>query len=71
MAAIRSKDTKPEMTVRSIAHRLGYRFRLYRRDLPGKPDLVFPVRQKIVFCTQLFLASAPAMSFRHPPGDEA
>ncbi len=42
MARIRSKNTAPEMTVRSTAHQLGYRFRLHRRDLPGTPDLVFP-----------------------------
>lgn len=49
MAAIKSGNTRPEMVVRSAAHALGYRFRLRRRDLPGKPDLVFPGRRKIVF----------------------
>ena len=49
MRAIRSKDTLPEMAVRSLIHSLGYRFRLHRRDLPGKPDLVFPARRKVVF----------------------
>ena len=49
MAAIRSGGTKPEMIVRRIAHGLGYRFRLHRKDLPGKPDLVFVSRRKIVF----------------------
>lgn len=48
MAAIRGKDTKPEMIVRRIAHQLGYRFRLHRRDLPGTPDLVFPKLKKII-----------------------
>jgi len=48
MSAIRGKDTKPEHTVRSIAHALGYRFRLHRRDLPGKPDLVFPGRRVVM-----------------------
>ena len=48
MAAIRSKDTEPEMKVRRIAHVLGYRFRLHRRDLPGTPDLVFPRHRKII-----------------------
>lgn len=42
MAGFRSKDTKPEMLVRRALHRLGYRFRLHRRDLPGKPDIVLP-----------------------------
>jgi DNA mismatch endonuclease (patch repair protein) len=49
MGRIRSKDTKPELAVRHVAHRLGYRFRLHRRDLPGTPDLVFPGRRKVVF----------------------
>lgn len=42
MAKVRGKDTGPEMTVRRLAHRLGLRFRLHRRDLPARPDLVFP-----------------------------
>lgn len=49
MSIIRSKDTKPEMLVRSMVHRLGYRFRLHKADLPGKPDLVFASRKKIIF----------------------
>jgi DNA mismatch endonuclease, patch repair protein len=49
MATIRSKDTRPEMLVRRLAHRLGYRFRLHRKGLPGSPDLVFPSRQKAIF----------------------
>lgn len=42
MAGIQSKNTKPEMAVRKVAHALGYRYRLHRRDLPGTPDLAFP-----------------------------
>lgn len=49
MAAVKGKDTKPEMRVRRLAHALGYRFRLHRKDLPGAPDLVFPGRRKVVF----------------------
>jgi DNA mismatch endonuclease (patch repair protein) len=49
MRAIRNKDTLPEMAVRSLVHKLGYRFRLHRHDLPGKPDLAFPVRRKVIF----------------------
>jgi DNA mismatch endonuclease Vsr len=49
MRRIRSKDTAPELKVRSLVHRLGYRFRLHRKDLPGKPDLVFPSRRKVIF----------------------
>jgi DNA mismatch endonuclease (patch repair protein) len=49
MRAIRSKGMRPELAVRSLAHKLGYRFRLHRKDLPGKPDLVFPSRRKVIF----------------------
>lgn len=49
MAAIRGKDTKPERIVRSIAHRLGFRYRLHAADLPGKPDLVFRSRRAVLF----------------------
>lgn len=48
MRKIAKRDTRPELVVRSLAHRLGYRFRLQRRDLPGTPDLVFPSRRKVV-----------------------
>lgn len=48
MRAIHKTDTKPELIVRRIAHRLGFRFRLYRRDLPGSPDLTFPRHRKVV-----------------------
>lgn len=49
MSRIRSSNTNPERTVRSIIHRLGYRYRLHRRDLPGKPDIVLVSRRKIIF----------------------
>lgn len=49
MGRIRGKETKPELIVRRTAHRLGFRFRLYRRDLPGRPDLVFPSRKVAMF----------------------
>ena|ERR1700733_1101894 len=49
MRAVKSSDTKPELTVRHLAHRMGYRFRLHRKDLPGKPDLVFPGRHRVIF----------------------
>jgi DNA mismatch endonuclease, patch repair protein len=48
MAAIRGKNTKPEMVVRKIVHRFGYRYRLHRRELPGTPDLVFTRLRKII-----------------------
>ena len=49
MRAVKSRDTKPEILVRRLIHSLGYRYRLHRGDLPGKPDLVFPSRKKVVF----------------------
>ena len=49
MSAIRSRDTKPEMTVRRLLHDMGYRYRVHRRDLPGKPDIVFAGRKKAIF----------------------
>ena len=48
MARVRARDTKPEMIVRRIAHGLGFRFRLHRRDLPGSPDLVFPRHKAVI-----------------------
>lgn len=49
MSRVPAKDTTPEMAVRSLVHRLGYRFRLHRSDLPGCPDIVFPSRKKAIF----------------------
>ena len=49
MSRVRSKDTKPEMLVRSLIHKMGYRYRLHARDLPGNPDIVLPSRGKIIF----------------------
>lgn len=48
MAAIRGKDTKPEMTIRRLLHGMGYRYVLHDRRLPGRPDIVFPGRKKVV-----------------------
>src|SRR6266566_1581444 len=49
MSRVRSENTGPELIVRQTAHRLGYRFRLHRKDLPGSPDLVFPARKTALF----------------------
>jgi DNA mismatch endonuclease (patch repair protein) len=49
MRRVRSKDTKPELLVRSLVHRMGFRYRLHDRRLPGNPDLVFPSKGKIIF----------------------
>lgn len=48
MSRIRSRNTRPEMIVRSIVHRMGYRYRLHKKDLPGKPDLVLVRHGKII-----------------------
>ena len=49
MARVRQKNTSAEMRVRSVLHRLGYRFRLHRRDLPGHPDVVLPKYRTAIF----------------------
>jgi DNA mismatch endonuclease (patch repair protein) len=49
MSLVRARDTKPEQHIRSLLHRSGYRYRLYVRELPGTPDLVFPSRRKVIF----------------------
>lgn len=54
MARIKSKNTTPELVVRKSTHALGYRFRLHRQDLPGKPDLVFVRKRKVIFVNGCF-----------------
>ena len=49
MRAIKGKDTGPEMLLRRMVHGMGFRYRLHRKDLPGRPDLVFGPRRKVVF----------------------
>jgi len=62
MSLIRSRGTKPERLVRQVARALGYRYRLHRADLPGKPDLVFASRRKVIFVHGCFW-------HRHPDPD--
>lgn len=59
MSRVRSKGTTPEMNARRAAHRLGYRFRLHRRDLPGTPDLTFPRLRKVVMVNGCFWHQHP------------
>jgi len=54
MRAIRSKSMKPEIAVRSMVHRLGFRFRLHRADLPGKPDIVLGPQRKVILVNGCF-----------------
>jgi DNA mismatch endonuclease, patch repair protein len=49
MRAVKSKDSRAELTVRRMLHRAGFRYRLHASNLPGKPDIVFPIRKKVVF----------------------
>lgn len=49
MSRIKGVDTAPELLVRSLVHRMGFRFRLHRKDLPGKPDIVLPRHRMIIF----------------------
>lgn len=48
MSRIRSRDTKPELLIRSLLHRAGFRFRLHRKDLPGRPDIVLPKWRAVI-----------------------
>ena len=64
MAAIRSKNTKPELIVRRIVTSLGHRYRLHRKDLPGKPDLVFGPRRKVIFVHGCFWHMHPKANCR-------
>lgn len=64
MRAVKSKDTRPERIVRQLAHGMGYRYRLHRKDLPGKPDLVFGPRRKVVFVHGCFWHQHDAGSCR-------
>lgn len=67
MRRIRKTDTKPELAVRRAAHRLGYRFRLHRRDLPGTPDLVFPRLRKVILVHGCFWHQHPGCRLARTP----
>ena len=67
MGRVKSKDTRPEMTVRRITHRMGYRYRLHRKKLPGKPDLVFPGRKKVIFVHGCFWHRHPGCKLAYTP----
>jgi DNA mismatch endonuclease Vsr len=67
MAAITGKDTRPEMAVRQLVHRMGYRYRLHVRDLPGRPDMVFPARRKLIEIRGCFWHRHPGCRFAATP----
>lgn len=54
MSAVKNKNTKPEVAVRKLLHALGYRFRLHKKELPGKPDIVLPRFKKVIFVNGCF-----------------
>jgi DNA mismatch endonuclease (patch repair protein) len=59
MRQIKSAGMKPELLVRRLVHGMGFRYRLHRADLPGKPDLVFPARRKVIFVHGCFWHQHP------------
>lgn len=66
MAGIRGKDTKPELVLRRGLHAAGFRFRLHVRDLPGKPDMVFPKWRAVLFAHGCFWHGHDCHLFRMP-----
>lgn len=66
MSRIRAKDTKPELAVRSLIHRMGYRFRLHDRKLPGTPDIVFASRRKVILVHGCFWHGHACQKGRRP-----
>lgn len=66
MAGIKGANTKPELVLRSALHRRGFRFRLHRRDLPGRPDMVFPKRRAVLFAHGCFWHRHDCPLFKWP-----
>lgn len=66
MSGIRGKDTKPEIIVRHALHRAGFRFRLHRKDLPGKPDIVLPKYHTVIFVHGCFWHGHGCRYFKVP-----
>ncbi|WP_321857222.1 very short patch repair endonuclease [Paraburkholderia tropica] len=71
MRSVGRRDTKPEMRVRRVAHRLGLRFRLYVRKLPGSPDLVFPKHRVVIFVHGCFWHRHPGCNRASSPKTRA
>lgn len=67
MSRIKGKDTKPELIVRSLLHRMGYRFRLHRKDLPGKPDIVLPKYRTVIFVHGCFWHRHKGCKYAYKP----
>lgn len=66
MSRVRSKDTRPEMTVRTLLHSAGFRYRLHRLDLPGRPDIVLPRYRTAIFVHGCFWHGHRCSLFRMP-----
>lgn len=66
MSGIRGKDTKPEMKVRRLLHAKGFRYRLHRKDLPGKPDIVLPKYKAAIFVNGCFWHGHGCSLFKWP-----
>ncbi len=67
MSQIRGRDTTPERMVRSLLHRMGYRFRLHRKDLPGSPDIVLPKYRTVIFVHGCFWHRHGRCKFAYTP----
>lgn len=67
MSRIKSRDTKPEKAVRSFLHRMGYRFRLHRKDLPGRPDIVLPKHKTVIFVHGCFWHRHEGCKYAYEP----
>lgn len=67
MSRIQAKNSKPEVTVRSLLHKMGYRFRLHVSNLPGQPDIVLPKYKSIVFVNGCFWHRHPGCKYAYMP----
>ena len=71
MSLVRGKNTKPEVAVRSLVHGLGFRFRLHRKDLPGRPDIVLPRLRTVLFVHGCFWHRHPDCKYAYTPKSRA
>jgi DNA mismatch endonuclease (patch repair protein) len=71
MAQVKGRDTKPELIVRSLLHRLGLRFRVQCKELPGKPDIVLPKHKTVIFVHGCFWHRHPGCKRASTPADNA
>lgn len=71
MSSIKGKDTKPELAVRRLLHAAGFRYRLHRRDLPGKPDLVLPKYNLVIFVHGCFWHQHQGCHYAYTPASNS